>query len=53
MTFVESATLNYSDVFYSFFTKNDSICHNKANSGFQTHRSFNFLFPAFVWYCFN
>lgn len=30
MSFAESATLNYSDVFYSFFTKNDSICHNKA-----------------------
>lgn len=30
MVFSESATLNYSDVFYSFFTKNDSICHDKA-----------------------
>lgn len=29
-TLTESATLNYSDVFYSFFTKNDSICHDKA-----------------------
>lgn len=30
MAFAESTTLNYSDVFYSFFTKNDSICHDKA-----------------------
>lgn len=30
MTLTESATLNYSDVFYSFFTNNDSICHDKA-----------------------
>lgn len=30
MALTESATLNYSDVFYSFFTKNDSICHDKA-----------------------
>lgn len=30
MPLTESATLNYSDVFYSFFTKNDSICHDKA-----------------------
>lgn len=30
MTLPESATLNYSDVFYSFFTNNDSICHDKA-----------------------
>lgn len=30
MVLTESATLNYSDVFYSFFTKNDSICHDKA-----------------------
>lgn len=29
-TLTESVTLNYSDVFYSFFTKNDSICHDKA-----------------------
>lgn len=30
MILTESATLNYSDVFYSFFTNNDSICHDKA-----------------------
>lgn len=30
MVLTESVTLNYSDVFYSFFTNNDSICHNKA-----------------------
>lgn len=30
MALTESTTLNYSDVFYSFFTRNDSICHDKA-----------------------
>lgn len=30
MTLTKSATLNYSDIFYSFFTNNDSICHDKA-----------------------
>lgn len=30
MILTESATLNYSDVFYSLFTNNDSICHDKA-----------------------
>lgn len=30
MILTESATMNYSDVFYSFFTSNVSICHDKA-----------------------
>lgn len=36
-TLRESATLNYSDVFYSFFTKNDSICHDKAVSHYLVY----------------
>lgn len=30
MILTDSATLNYSDVFYSFFANQDSICHDKA-----------------------
>lgn len=37
MLLTESATLNYSDVFYSFFTKNDSICHDKAVSHYLVY----------------
>ncbi len=37
MILTESATLNYSDVFYSFFTKNDSICHDKAVSHYLVY----------------
>jgi hypothetical protein len=37
MTFSGSATLNYSDVFYSFFTKNDYTCHDRAESHFLTY----------------
>lgn len=37
MLLTESATLNYSDVFYSFFTHNDSICHDKAVSHYLVY----------------
>jgi len=37
MSLTESTTLNYSDVFYSFFTKNDSICHDKAVSHYLVY----------------
>lgn len=37
MLLTESATLNYSDVFYSFFTGNDSICHDKAVSHYLVY----------------
>lgn len=37
MQLTESATLNYSDVFYSFFTNNDSICHDKAVSHYLVY----------------
>lgn len=37
MILTESATLNYSDVFYSFFTNNDSICHDKAVSHYLVY----------------
>lgn len=37
MAITESCTLNYSDVFYSFFTANDSICHDKAVSHFLVY----------------
>lgn len=37
MKIVKTATLNYSNVFYSFFTNNDSICHDKAVSHFLVY----------------
>ncbi|MCD7901656.1 MAG: AraC family transcriptional regulator [Bacteroides sp.] len=37
MLLTESATLNYSDVFYSFFTNKDSICHDKAVSHYLVY----------------
>lgn len=37
MAITETTTLNYSNVFYSFFTNNDSICHDKAFSHFLVY----------------
>lgn len=37
MLLTESATLNYSDVFYSFFADKDSICHDKAVSHYLVY----------------
>lgn len=37
MLLTESATLNYSDVFYSFFTNQDSVCHDKAVSHYLVY----------------
>jgi AraC-like DNA-binding protein len=37
MTFSASSTLNYSDVFYSFFTRDDYVCHDRAEAHFLTH----------------
>lgn len=37
MLLTESATLNYSDVFYSFFTGDDCICHDKAVSHYLVY----------------
>jgi len=37
MTISETKTLNYSDVFYSYFANNDSICHDKAVSHFLVY----------------
>jgi len=37
MAITDTVTLNYSDVFYSFFTNDDSICHDKAVSHYLVY----------------